>query len=109
MLDLLNGIEEDRKLMKRASEELKKRGYELANAESEYQKSKYKRALEMKADGMSATMINLLIKGDPEVSIKLLARDCAQANYQSAIEALNCYKLDARLLEAQLSREWGQQ
>lgn len=109
MLDLLNGLEEDRKLMKRASEELKKRGYELAQSEADYQRLKYSKALQMKADGMSATMISLILKGDEEVSAALFKRDCAQADYQSAIEALNVYKLDSRLLEAQIQREWGQQ
>lgn len=109
MLDLLNGLEEDRRLMKRASEELRKRGHELAKAENEYQVAKHTRCLQLKAEGYSATMISLIIKGDDEVSTKLLARDIAQVDYQSAIEALNVYKLDSRLLEAQLQREWSQQ
>ena len=41
------------------------------------------------------------------MSLKLFERDCAQVMYDSAREALNCYKLDARLIEAQIEREWN--
>lgn len=92
--------------MKRASEALKERGIALAKAEAEYQTAKHSRALAMKSDGHSATMIQLLIKGDEMVSVAMFARDCAQVEYDSAKEALNVYKLDARLLEAQIDREY---
>lgn len=106
MSDLLADLMRDRDLMKRASEALKERGIALAKAEAEYQTAKHSRSLAMKADGHSATMIQLLIKGDEKVSLAMFARDCAQVEYDSAREALNVYKLDARLLEAQIDREY---
>ena len=106
MSDLLSELIRDRELMKTASKQLKERGVALAVAEAEYQTAKAKRALAMQADGQSVTMIQLVIKGDEEVSEKLFARDCAEAEYESAREALNVYKLDARLLEAQIDREY---
>ena len=36
----------------------------------------------------------------------MFERDCAQVRYDSAKEALQVYKLDARMLEAQIDREW---
>lgn len=108
MHQLYNDLARDRDLMQTASKELKDRGIALAKAESEYQTAKSKRALELKAEGYAATMIALILKGDEQVSVKLFERDCAQALYDSAKEALQCYKLDARLLEAQISREWNQ-
>ena len=98
---------ESRDYMRRASSELKERGIALAKAEAEYQATKNRRALEMKAEGFAATMIQMILKGDDEVSLKLFERDCAQVMYDSAREALNCYKLDARLIEAQIEREWN--
>lgn len=106
MDDLVTGLMRDRDLMKKASSEMKERGMALANAEAEYQTAKAKTALVLKAEGLSATFIQLVIKGDERVSPSLLARDCAQVDYDSAREALNVYKLDARLLEAQIDREY---
>lgn len=106
MNDPVSDLMRDRDLMKRASEALKERGIALAKAEAEYQTAKHSRSIAMKAEGNSATMIQLLIKGDERVSAAMFARDCAQVEYDSAKEALNVYKLDARLLEAQIDREY---
>lgn len=100
-------LEDDRRLMKAASTELKKRGEQYAKAEAAYQAAKNRRALEMKTEGLSATMIQTIIKGDPEVNDLLYERDFAEIDYRSAVEALNCYKLDARIIEAQINREWS--
>ena len=106
MSDLIADLVRDRDLMKRASEELKRRGVALAKAEAEYQTAKAAAALSLKADGYSATMIAMILKGDERISVPMFARDCAQVEYDSAREALNVYKLDARLLEAQIDREY---
>lgn len=107
MQQVYQDLQRSRKLMQKASTELKDRGIALAKAQAEYQATKNKRALEMKAEGYSATIINMILKGDEEVSLKLFERDCAQVLYDSAKDALNVYKLDARLLEAQLERDWN--
>ncbi|MEG0324405.1 MAG: hypothetical protein RR547_02760 [Raoultibacter sp.] len=106
MSDLVTDLMQDRDLMKKASELLKQRGYVLAKAEAEYQTAKNVTALIMKAEGLSATMIQLILKGDERVSVPMNKRDCARVEYDSAKEALNVYKLDARLLEAQIDREY---
>lgn len=106
MSDLIGDLMRDRDLMKKASSELKTRGIELARAEAEYQTAKHLTVLDLKQDGLPATLINLIIKGDGRVCQTLYKRDCAQVEYESAKEALQVYKLDARLLEAQIEREW---
>ena len=105
-MSLIDELVKDRELMKTASKELKKRGYEWAKAETAYQSTKARRALEMKDKGIPATLIQTIIKGDREVSEKLFQRMVAEAEYTSAKEALNVYKLDAKLLEEQIDREW---
>lgn len=107
-MDLVGGVNEDRELMKLAVKEAKDRGLRLAKAEAEYQSRKHIRALQLKSDGHSATMVQLILKGDPDVCEALFERDCAQVEYDSAVEAINAYKLSARLLEAQIQREWNQ-
>lgn len=102
---LYQSWEENRELMFTAQEQLEELGREKARAEAAYQATKARVALRMKADGMTATMIQLTIKGDPEVNTALMARDCAETDYESAKEALNVYKLDLRVVEAQIERE----
>lgn len=106
--DLLTMLDHDRTLMIHALSEAKERGLALAHAEAEYQTAKNKTALLLKAEGQAATMISLLLKGDERVSNALFMRDCAQVMYDSAKEAINTYKLSARLIEAQIAREYNQ-
>lgn len=106
-MNLIEAVNRDRELMLLAVSEAKERGIALAKAESEYQGDEHAKVLELKADGMPATLIQLLVKGDEDVSMKLFMRDCAQVEYDSAREAINAYKLSARLVEAQIQREWN--
>lgn len=106
MDSLIDDLMRDRDLMKTASKELKKRGRELAEAEVAYQSAKARRALEMRDAGVPATLITTVIKGDGDVAELLFKRMIAESEYSSAQEALNVYKLDAKLLEAQIDREW---
>lgn len=107
-MDLLSELQETRKLMKQAMAEIPERGRIYAQAEADYQAAKNVRALELKAEHMSATLIQLTIKGDKDVNMKLFERDVALIEYESARDAVNVLKLDARLLEQQIQREWNQ-
>lgn len=97
---------EDRQLMFDAQAELWELGREKARAEADYQRIKYQKALEMTAEGHKATLIQTIIKGLPEVNEALFRRDCAVSDYESAKEALNVAKLDLRVVEAQVDREY---
>lgn len=104
--DLYNAWAEDRQLMFDSQQKLKRLGETKARAEAEYQKVKARVAFRMKADGYSASMIQTVIKGDEEVNTALMRRDCAESEYESEKEALNVYKLDLRVVEAQIEREY---
>lgn len=105
--DLLAELIEARRQMQEALLEYDEAGQELASVECEYQRVKARIALTLKAEKHPATMINLILKGDERVSTALFARDCAQARYDAAKERIQVCKLDARLIESQISREYG--
>ncbi len=107
IMDLVSEIQRDLKLMQQANEESKIRGLKLAEAERDYQIAKHTRALEMRTGGEPVTFIQMALKGDPNVRDAPFARDCAQVEYDSAREAINTYKLSARLLEKQRQSEWN--
>jgi hypothetical protein len=52
------------------------------------------------------TIISDLCRGDPDVAKLRLERDIALTVYESAQEAINCYKLQIRILDSQIEREW---
>ena len=56
---------------------------------------------------MPVTLISQIIFGVPEVADKRFKRDIAETMYQTNQEYINTTKLQLRILENQLSREWG--
>ena len=107
-MELLAELNDKRKLLNQALSECTRRGVELAKAECEYKQSSAKFILAQRAIGTPATLIKDLAMGDEIVSGLRLKRDIAEVYYDNAKEARNVYKLEARLIEEQITREWGQ-
>ncbi len=55
---------------------------------------------------MPVTLIQQVVYGVPEVAEKRYKRDIAEAMYQTAQENINSIKLQMRVIEGQLNREW---
>ena len=53
------------------------------------------------------TIISDVCRGSAEIAGLRFERDCAEVFYKSAQEAVNSMKLQLRLLDNQLEREWG--
>lgn len=91
-----------------AVKELRTRGTAFAQAEHDYRVAKAKAILEERAKGTPATITADIVKGREDIAKLCFERDCAEVVYKSAMEAINTMKLQLRLIEAQISREWGQ-
>ena len=90
-MELWDEIMTEQALLDRAVQELKPRGRKKAETEREYRMALSKRLTVLRAEGQPVT--HLL--------------DIAESLYDSAVEAINAQKLKIRILEGQLSREWG--
>lgn len=89
--------------------QLRKSGSDLAEAEQKYKICLREEALKLRAEkNMPVTLINQIIYGVPEVARLRFNRDVKEAIYQANQESINSTKLKLRILENQLSREWGQ-
>lgn len=94
-------------LLDKAVTQLGIRGRNYAQAEHDYKVALSKRILEHRAEGMPVTIISDVCRGEPEIARLRLERDIAEVVYKSALEAINSYKLQIRILDAQVEREWG--
>jgi len=106
----LDLYEEIQKLMYELTASIKRlrtNGAKLAEAERDYKITLRQEALRLRAGDMPVTLINNIIYGIDEVADKRFKRDVEQANYDANKEHINVTKLKLRILEAQLSREWG--
>ena len=106
-MDLYNDINELIKRLNTSVVKLKDYGKELAEAERDYKVTLRQEALKLRNDGMPVTLINQIIYGIPEVADKRFKRDVAETMYNVALENIQSTKLQIRILEAQLQREWS--
>lgn len=104
MQDLLKQINELNAELSTSIKLLRQTGNEYARAERDYQIAKAQMVLQMKDAGSTMTEIQLSVKG--KVAEKLFARDVAKVMYEANQEHINTVKLQLRLLDNQIEREW---
>lgn len=104
--DLINQLNDITLRMSQSIKKLAQYGKERAESEYNYRIKVRQEAFKMKTEGETATMINLAVRGEKEVAKAMLERDIAEAMYETAQENINVLKLQARLLESQIDREW---
>lgn len=87
---------------------LAKYGKELAETERDYKITLRQEALKLRTQkDMPVTLIQQVVYGIPEVAEKRFKRDVAEAMRNTAQENINVQKLQIRILEEQIKREWG--
>ena len=57
---------------------------------------------------MPITLIDKVIYGQKEVAELRFKRDSAEVMYQVALEKINVTKLQIKILQNQVDKEWGQ-
>lgn len=107
MHDLINEIGERIKTLDAALKAFGKRGQEYAAAERDYRVALSKKILTERDKGTPVTIIGDVCRGSAEIANLRFKRDVAEVMYKSAMEAVNVYKLNIRILENQLDREWN--
>lgn len=105
--DLVNQIQEKFGLIDIAIKQLGKRGETLAEAERDYRAALAKKILVEREKGTPVSIITDICKGDHEISLLRFKRDVAEVSYKSVQEAINGYKLQIKIMDAQLGREWS--
>lgn len=89
--------------------ELRKSGSDYAAAERDYKVALRTECLRLRDAGMAIGLIDKTCYGIPEIAELRFRRDCAEAVYKANMEAINTLKLEMRLIESQIQREYSQQ
>lgn len=105
--DLYQEMEQKRRELTRCIKELRKSGTAYAEAERAYKVQLRETCLKLRSQDMAIGMIQLTCYGVPEVARLRFERDVAEAVYTANKEAINSCKLQLRLLESQIQREWS--
>lgn len=105
--DLISDLQSILKKLDNAVDRLGEDGKRLAEAERDYRIALSKLILRNRDAGMPVTIIGDVCRGDEDVANLKFERDWAQALYDANQEAINVWKKQATIWEAQISREWG--
>ena len=105
---LYSELDQRTRMLDAAVRELRARGTAYAKAERDYRVAKAEAILQERAKGTPATLTADIVKGRKDIAKLCFERDCAEVVYKSAMEAINATKLQLRLIESQIQREWGQ-
>lgn len=101
-------IEKKSKHLDDAIQQLATKGIDLANKEKEYKIALNKKSLYLRnVEKLPVTFINQVIFGYEDIADLRYQRDVAQTLYNTNQEYINTIKLQIRILENQMQREWG--
>lgn len=105
---LYNELQQKTKELETSIRLLRKNGTAYAEAEKDYKILLRIECLKLRDEGMAVGMIDKTCFGIPSVAEARFKRDVAEATYKANQEAINSIKLQLRLIENQIQREWGQ-
>lgn len=105
--DLMQDLQNKLQLLDRAINSLAKNGRLFAEAEMEYKIALADFMLQKRTEGMPVTILGDIARGDRKIAKLRFERDTAEAVYQANQEAIQAWKLQIRITENQIDREWG--
>ncbi len=108
MIDLYNELQNKIKELEVSIKQLRTSGTTYAQAEKDYKVLLRQECLKLRDSGMAIGMIDKTCYGIPSVAEARFKRDVAEAVYKANLEAINSIKLQMRLIENQLQREFTQ-
>ncbi len=107
-MDLFNELQQKIKELEVSLKKLRETGKNYAEAEKDYKIILREEALKLRTEkNMPVTLINQIIYGIPKVAEKRFKRDVAETIYKANQEAIQTTKLQIRVIENQLEREWN--
>ena len=107
MIDLYDDLQAKTRQLEKSIKSLRKSGTDYAQAEKDYKILLRTECLKLRDEGMAIGMIDKTCYGIPSVAAARFKRDVAETVYKANLEAINAIKLQMRLIEAQINREWS--
>lgn len=106
-MNLLDELQAKIKQLELSVKELRTSGTNYAKAERDYKILLRTECLKLRDEGMAIGMIDKTCYGLPSVAEARYMRDVAKTVYEANQDAINSLKLQIRVIEAQINREWN--
>lgn len=106
-MDLFLELESKRKALDVSIKKLRESGTNLAQAEKDYKILLRTECLKLREQGMPIGMIDKTCYGIVSVAEARFKRDVADTIYKANLEAINSIKLEIRIIQNQIEKEYG--
>lgn len=105
-VDLFLEIQSKTEMLDKALGSFRKRGEALAEANREYKMELSKTLLLKREEGTPVSILKNVCEGLPEIAELRFKLDMADTLYSSAKETINALKLEIKVLNDAIEREW---
>lgn len=106
-MDLLNELQAKINELNISIKSLRNTGREYAKSYTEYRIKLAEKLVELKNDGMPVTIAYDVARGDKEIAKAKYNEIAKEAIYKANQEAIQSIKLQIRVIEGQINREWN--
>jgi hypothetical protein len=107
-MDLFNELQTKQSQLNVSIKKLRETGSNYAKAERDYKILLRQEVLKLRDEGQAIGVISLICYGIPSVAKARFERDVAKTIYEANKEAINTLKIEIKLINSQLEKEWSQ-
>ena len=104
--DLILGMVDKQRALETALGEMGRYGKAFAKAEQDYRIALAEKILAEREKGTPVTIMSDICRGDRTIAGLRLRRDIGEVMYDTAKESVNVYKLNIKMQDNQIQREW---
>ena len=106
--ELMQQLQQKLSYLDDAVKQIKSRGSKKAETEQNYRVKLASTIAKLRANGESITLAKDMARGTEEVSQAKYEMEVADAEFRSVLEAIMVLKVQVKVIENQIEREWGQ-
>ena len=106
-MDLVNELNEKSRLLDNSIKMLRKTGSDYAKAYTDYRVALAKELLLLKDEGYAITLAGDIARGKPEIARLKFEEISKEAIYKANQESINVLKLQIKILQEQINKEFS--
>ncbi len=106
-MDLQNELMQKTAYLDNSIRMLRKTGSEYAKAYTDYRVALAKELLLLKNEGYAITLAGDIARGKPEIAHLKFEEISKEAIYKANMESINALKLEIKILQSQIDKEWS--
>lgn len=106
-MDLFSELMEKSRLLDNSIKMLRKTGSDYAKAYTDYRVELAKELMILKNEGYAITLAGDIARGKPEIAHLKFEEISKEAIYKANMESINVLKLQIKIIQEQLNKEYG--